>query len=209
MKQRDDIEQAEAAALSILAKIDIWGASFAEVQAAIEGALDLSAWSPSMLVRDAAAVLRRRWIIAANVNDSRPVIEAGNGLALMSAVNDCLTHGLVAPGWLAECFRKRVSAVADLRVKSWDDPRALGRPFRKGLQLDRAREVREKQLDVFEAVDAEIRNGAIVDNELFSRIGEAFGESITTTAAMYRSVKADFTSLEELIDRRKIGKPSR
>jgi hypothetical protein len=55
-----------------------------------------------------------------------------SGLEIMNAVSRCLTDGLIAPKWLAALFSKRLQPIRELEVSSWDDPKALGRPVRKG-----------------------------------------------------------------------------
>lgn len=178
---RGEFEQAEEKVLSDLAKIDPWSATLEEVNAATITALQSPIARFSSRVHNASDQLCRRYVHALNVKDARPAVEAGKGMAVMFAVNECLQAGLVAPPWLADAFGKRYQAVGNLEVNSWDDEKAFGRPF-PGAHLDAAKEAREAALPVRRAVDKLRAEGMPTGGALWEAAAEALGRDASAAS---------------------------
>lgn len=72
----------------------------------------------------------------------RVQVEAGQGLAVMLALKQCIAHGLIVPGWLAAAFIAKTDAVEGGRARSWDDPLAFGTPYKSGKNISRVHTLR-------------------------------------------------------------------
>lgn len=69
----------------------------------------------------------------------RQDVEAGNGIAIMEAMAFCVSHGMVAPGWLASAFVGKVQAVAEGRAREWGDSAAFGPAHPPGTNISGVR----------------------------------------------------------------------
>lgn len=194
-KTAKELEKAEEQALSIVAKIDPWTATFEECQAVTMEVMKLPIYSYSRLVVDAEKQSIQRWIMAMNVKEARPAIEKGSGHAVLFAVNECLRAGLIAPKWLAEAFGKRFKAVDNLEARSWDDDKAFGKPL-DGAQIGRVAERREAASRVHNAVStlraAEMPTG----DALWDAAAEELGMSAGYVKKVYSQVKAVFERID-------------
>lgn len=74
----------------------------------------------------------RLFLVARGVSKARSSVENGDGLATMLCMAVCARHGLVAPGWLASAFCRRVEVVEFGKALSWDAPESFGPPYKKG-----------------------------------------------------------------------------
>jgi len=83
----------------------------------------------------AQSVIARRAEVEANSEKS--------GLAVLSCIQQCVNHSLVAPLWLVYAFNRRYRAALHYQVGSWDDEAAFGPPLPKGAHLKALRERRE------------------------------------------------------------------
>ena len=111
----------------------------------------------------------------------------GSGFVVLEAIRMCVTHGLVAPEWLAYQFNRRVDAVHFARVGSWDDQSAFGRPFPKGTNLAALRKARTGRLAVWLSVVTKLRESpeTPIDKSLFEAIGQPLGFGTTLTEKYY------------------------
>ncbi len=78
-------------------------------------------------------------VMARSIAERRDAILGGSGLDVMQAVDVCARWGLAMPPWLWTEFHRRVQAVTQAQVSSWDDEKALGRPYPKGTHLSSVR----------------------------------------------------------------------
>ncbi|HEY9069529.1 MAG TPA: hypothetical protein VIV61_04690 [Candidatus Ozemobacteraceae bacterium] len=173
-----------------------WQATKDELYTARRDALDHG------VANDVIDRMCAQWNAAQIVKEARSAIEGGDGLALMNAVNECLSNGLVAPDWLAKEFRQRYNAVAERHVKSWDDEKALGRPLQKGRHLESAREKMRLSLPVYGLVRELQAQGEPIDESLFERIGEQLDISPATAKEYYYSVRKELESFFEVYRQR-------
>lgn len=121
------------------------------------------------------------------INAERPAIENGSGFAVLACVRICGTHGLVMPDWLVYAFNGRYDAVLNCRAASWDDPKAFGRPYPKNANLAAMRKLRKGKIQVFNAVNDEVRKGRPrFRPDDFEEIGAQFGWGKTLTDEYYR-----------------------
>jgi len=133
-----------------------------------------------------------QWHAASQVEQRRVLIDKGDGFAVLACIRLCVTHGLVAPKWLAVAFNSRFDPVLDCRVASWDDPKSFGRPYPKGTHLSALRKARQNRHAVWVAVYEEVqRNSDVaIDKELFDRIGKPLGLGATLTEELFREAIA-------------------
>lgn len=157
---------------------DPWAATFEEAKDAQER-LDPGGDSPNPVLPI------YQFAAAQRINARRPAIEAGSGFDVLACIRDCVTHGLVAPEWLAYAFNRRYDAVLNLRAGSWDDTASFGRPYPKGKQLMRMREDRQLRTSVWLAVvEAKKRNHKTpIDRGLFETIGASLKPPISGSRA--------------------------
>lgn len=132
-----------------------------------------------------------QWQAARDIGASREIIDAGDGFAVLVCIRKCVTHGLVAPDWLASAFNQRYDSVLNCRVASWDDPSAFGRPHPKGAHVTALRKKRTLKLAVLNAVnDLKLRDpDRAIGPELFEKIGKQFGIGKTLTEEYYYSAR--------------------
>lgn len=127
---------------------------------------------------------------AHSVLELKSKIDGGSGFAVLSAVRYCLTHGLVAPDWLARAFNRRYDAVSMYRAGSWDSPLAFGKPFKKGTNIAARRKAKIGRIQVFNAVRDRMRRDpdTAISKQLFEEIGHSLGFGATLTEKYYYEV---------------------
>lgn len=67
--------------------------------------------------------------------EHRQRIEAGDGSAVLDAIAECVTHGVVVPAWLAAAFVSRHERVILGLSRSWADEEVFGNAHPKGTGL--------------------------------------------------------------------------
>lgn len=151
---------------------DPWNSTFSEAEALQGDSLGPS--SPLF-----------QWVAAEEIKASRQAIEEGDGFAVLACIRKCVTHGLVAPEWLAYAFNRRYDAVVNFRAKSWDDPEAFGPPNKKHVRLaaERKRLVTEYQVWNMARDILAREPDAPIDAGFFERIGKAIKPPICKTLA--------------------------
>lgn len=118
-----------------------------------------------------------QWSAAQEIERLKASVDAGNGFAVLACIRKCVTHGLVAPEWLALAFNRRYDHVLHARAKSWDASESFGRPYPKGTNLNAQKKRRDLGPSVWCAVH-EIKQkdpGRAIGPELFEEIGKEFG----------------------------------
>lgn len=161
---------------------DPWAADF-DAAIAADKLCDLEIADPCRPIFQAAA--------AKQVEASRHAIDAGDGFAVLACIRLCVTHGLVAPEWLAYAFNRRYDTVLNCRADSWDSPLAFGRPYKKGTHLAALRKARTKRFAVWNAID-DIRKRepeTPIDKGLFERVGGPLGVGATLAEDFYYQAK--------------------
>ncbi|MHB1188753.1 hypothetical protein [Thiobacillus sp.] len=128
-----------------------------------------------------------QWGSASQINEWKQAVEAGDGYAVMACVSLCVTHGLIAPDWLAYAFNQKYYAVAACRAESWDDPKSFGRPFPKGKHLSRMRQDKFGRFAVWNAVCDTIKRDPdrAIDRGLFEEVGKSLGFGATRAERLY------------------------
>ncbi|MGY4596343.1 hypothetical protein ACVWXL_004089 [Bradyrhizobium sp. GM22.5] len=111
----------------------------------------------------------------------------GDRLSLFRAIDHCARHGLALPGWAAKAFRDGYRKIRDFKAASLDD--AFGKPFRKGLHVDRAALRKKHQLDVYLRIQYLHKQGRPIDDALFEEVGKGFGIGRTVCKELYANVK--------------------
>ncbi len=126
-------------------------------------------------------------VAAHEVLSAKDRIDSGDGFALLGAIRNVVSHGLVAPDWLAYAFNRRYYAVTMFRAGSWDDPLAFGRPFPKGTNLAARRKAKIGRIKVFNAVRERLAKqpDTPIDKSLFEEIGRPLGFGATLTETFY------------------------
>lgn len=142
-----------------------------------------------------------QWYAAVLIDSKKSAIEQGNGFAVLACIRDCVTHGLVAPDWLALEFNKRFYAVTSCKVKSWDDPDSFGAPYKKGVHLNAMRKQLVLKYQVYNKA-REILNSepdTPIDSLFFEQVGELVTPPVgkTEAARLYYLVKGE---LKRLVD---------
>lgn len=125
------------------------------------------------------------------VESLRSSIDKGDGFSVLAAIRICLNHGLVGPEWLSYAFNRRYDQVLNCRAGSWDDPKAFGKPYKKGAHLNALRKKREKCFAVLNDIN-EIRArepSTPIDKALFERVGKRLGLGGTLTEEYYYHAK--------------------
>lgn len=102
-------------------------------------------------------------------------------------VRVCLSHGIIAPDWLADAFAKRFDAVFNADVGSWSDPLAFGTPYPKGMHLAALRKALKNGPKVVAAVNTILKSDpqTTIDKGLFERVGSPFGLGATLAEELY------------------------
>ncbi len=70
---------------------DPWAASFDDARAA-QDAREFSAGPTEPIYQ---------WDAVQRINARKLAVDNGNGFAVLACIRDCVTHGLIAPEWLA------------------------------------------------------------------------------------------------------------
>jgi hypothetical protein len=91
---------------------------------------------------------------------------------VLACVRYCLTNGLIAPDWLTYAFNRRYDAVLNFHAKSWDDPKAFGRPYHKGLNRAAWKTRRVRQWQVWNMANELLQQGRSINADFFAEIGE-------------------------------------
>lgn len=154
---------------------DPWTASFDDAKAT-QDAREFSA-DPSEPIFQWAAVQK--------INEQKQAVENGNGFAVLACIRDCVTHGLIAPDWLAYAFNRRYDAVLNFRAKSWDDPKAFGPPRKKHVQLAAERKRLATEWQVLNIANDILARapGTPIDAAFFELIGQKCRPPIGKTLA--------------------------
>ena len=138
------------------------------------------------------------WAVA-NVCAYRPNIVVINGLNeltrdpgdagrnILWCVRACLSHGIIAPDWLASEFARCFDAVFNAEVGSWSDPLAFGSPYPKGTNLTAWRKGLINGPKVVAAVEAILKSDpkTAIDKGLFERVGKPLGLGSTLAEELY------------------------
>ena len=122
-----------------------------------------------------------QFFAAKHIEAMRPAIEAGDGLSVLSCIRQCVTHGLVAPEWLAYAFNRRYDAVLRCRANSWDSPLSFGRPYKKGTNINARQKEQVGRFQVYNAIYDKLQKNpeTPIVKGLFEEIGAAFGYGAT------------------------------
>lgn len=128
-----------------------------------------------------------QWAAASGINEWKQAVINGNGFAVLGCIRDCVTHGLVAPEWLAYAFNRKYDAVLNCRANSWDDPQSFGPPYPKGKHLSRMRQDRIGRFQIWNAVSDIIQRDPdrAIDRGLFEEIGRSLGFGATRAERLY------------------------
>lgn len=116
----------------------------------------------------------------------------GSGAAVLAAVRECGTHGLVMPDWLVYAFNRRYDAVLNFRAISWDAPESFGRPHPKGTNMAAKRKKRVLSFAIFNGVRHFLQShpGIPIDKALFEKVGGEHAIGATLAEEYYRHAKA-------------------
>eukprot|EP01041_Mallomonas_annulata_P029531 gene29531-51547_t len=117
-----------------------------------------------------------------------------SGFAVLGAVRQCGTYGLVMPDWLVYAFNRRYDAVLNFRALSWDAPESFGRPYPKGTNRVAQRKKRMLQFQVWNEVTRirKMEPDTPIDGELFERVCGPLNIRVTLASEYYYSVKKKF-----------------
>ena len=128
-----------------------------------------------------------QWAAASQISEWKQAVINGDGFAVLGCIRGCVTHGLVAPDWLAYAFNRKYDAVLNCRAGSWDDPKSFGPPYPKGKHLSRMRQDRIGRFTVLNAVRDTIKRDPdkAIDRGLFDEIGRALGFGATRAERLY------------------------
>lgn len=98
-----------------------------------------------------------------------------------------LSHGIIAPEWLADAFAKRFDAVLNADVASWSDPLAFGTPYQKGTHIAAVRKALRNGPKVVSKVNAILKSDpqTPISKALFERVGIHLGLGATLTEELY------------------------
>jgi hypothetical protein len=126
-----------------------------------------------------------RWQALSHILACRAAFESGDKRAFMDAIDTCARWQIVIPPWAASAFSGGYAKVRSLKSGSWDD--VFGRPFAKGIHLQRSRKRREVGPAVYLAVE-EVRRkdpNLAIDDGLFESIGRRFNIGKTLANELY------------------------
>lgn len=114
--------------------------------------------------------------------------EAGDDMALLSAVRSCAQYGLKMPDWVATEFIRKYDLVLNCKVKTWDE--AFGAPYPKNSNINAMRKRREHQPCVFNRVTELNKQGVPVNDELFRIVGAEMNISASLCRKYYYEIKS-------------------
>jgi hypothetical protein len=134
-----------------------------------------------------------QWAAAKAIEAEREAADSGDGFAVLACINQCVTHDLVAPEWLAYAFNRHYHRVLTCKVGSWDE--AFGKPY-PGRHLEKLRIRREKGVRVWLRI-RELRQSESrppIDDALFETVGAELGIGKTLCAELYYGFAGRMTS---------------
>ncbi len=140
------------------------------------------------------ANLFSQWIAASHIKRYEQIKSKMSGYDVLACIRECLNHDLVAPEWLAKEFIRRYDAVLNCRAKSWDDPKAFGKPYKKGTNIAAQRKRRNLKWGVYSRVIALAKDSPI-DEALFAIVGKEFNIGKTLASEYYYSAKEQSQSI--------------
>lgn len=132
---------------------------------------------------------------AKRIEALKPLVEAGDGFSVLDCINQCVSHGLVAPRWLACAFSRRYNAVNQCHANSWDSPLSFGRPYKKNANISAMRKERVGVFEVYVAVCEKLQKFPIppIDKGFFAEVGKPLGYGATLTEEyFYKALKMGF-----------------
>jgi hypothetical protein len=132
-----------------------------------------------------------QWFAAQKINKLEHVDDL-DGFAVLGAIRECITSGLVAPEWLAYAFNSRYNSVLSCRAKSWDDPKAFGLPYKKGTNIASLRKKRMLMFAVWNEIILikKMNPDTPIDDGLFESVGKKFALGKTLCSEYYYSAKS-------------------
>ena len=150
------------------------------------------------LTADQRRVLRRK-VAALHLPALEKQHAAGNGLALLKAIDLCARAELPSPRWATEAFSQALKRVDDFAVGSLDE--AFGHKRPKGKRLSKLRSDKAKGLNVYvEILQAHIGYDDTLKAPvapqpicpaLFEAVGQRHGLSEGTCRKLYYRVRAE------------------
>jgi hypothetical protein len=131
---------------------------------------------------------------ADHIQSRKEQIKEGDGFEVLSCIRWCINHGLVAPIWLCKEFNKRYDSVLNLKAKSWDDPLAFGKPYKKNFNLNAAHKKKYKKFGVYIEIKRQLNCNPKppIDDHLFEIVGKQFDIGKTLAKEFYYEVENDF-----------------
>lgn len=127
-----------------------------------------------------------RQVQAQKLESWRTYFEAGDRVALFSALRTCAKHNIPMPEWVSRAFISGYDKVINGDVASWDE--AFGAPYPKGVHLSRIRQARLKRSAVWMEVAEERKLGSSINRELFERVGKKLGLGKTRAEELFYEV---------------------
>lgn len=137
-----------------------------------------------------------QWNALKTIEARRHIVEAGDGYEVLACIRKCVTHGVVAPEWLAYAFNRRYDAVLNCKAKSWDDPLSFGKPYKKGANLNAMRKRRLLRFAVWNEARRLLNESPQmpIDEYFFEVIGKPFNIGKTLASEYYYEAKQFFTN---------------
>jgi hypothetical protein len=143
-----------------------------------------------------------QWQACRDIESMKPEIDSGSGFAVLACIRKIVTHGLVAPAWLANAFNRRYDSVLNCRVRSWDDPKAFGVPYPKNAKLPAMKTRRGQGLSIYRRVEELVGTRIYAgnpdlkaipdtfkrDDVLFEKVGKEFKIGKTACGEIYRAM---------------------
>ena len=129
----------------------------------------------------------RAWtlrMVRRRLKEARPLVEGGDGFAVIYASEICASEGVVMPGWLAKEFSRRSQIVLKGEAKSWDG--AFGKPW-PGVRADGLKAWKASFSKVHMAVweILERRPKPPIDEALFEEVAKKLSLGTTTVKKLY------------------------
>jgi hypothetical protein len=129
-----------------------------------------SVTGPGGLVFDIIRSKEKRWTRFYIEKKLRPQIKAGDGAALLLAIDYCARSGMAMPEWLGLAFPQRYDNWRKFRAKTLDV--AFGVTRKKRIRIEQQRVHEELKPHVVYWVRQLQRRGASIDDGLFERVGK-------------------------------------
>ncbi|MBI3528211.1 MAG: hypothetical protein HY067_09595 [Betaproteobacteria bacterium] len=126
-----------------------------------------------------------QWQAARKVSEIEKRVEQGDSFALFWAIRFCSFHGIVLPPWLAQKYVECFDKIVNHEAKSWDE--AFGRPFRKGLQIQKLKLGEKWRLLVWTTVIRERNNNSklAIGPKLFEKVAKELKLGAPTVKKYY------------------------